>query len=176
MKTFTVIHVLISFVGIFSGFVVVYGFLARKPSEKWTAIFLATTVATSVTGFGFPFERLLPSHIVGIISLVILAPAIYARYRRHLAGRWRTVYVIGAVISLYLNVFVLVVQAFLKTPALKALAPTQTEPPFKIAQGIVFAIFVTLGVLSVIRFRIAPISEPASSQTIVIPARRGVSN
>jgi len=90
-------------------------------------------VLTSVSGFGFPFEHLLPSHKVGILSLVILAVAIPARYAFHLAGRWRAIYIVGAATALYLNVFVLVFQSFLKVPALRALAPTQQEPPFLVA-------------------------------------------
>src|SRR5207253_1791059 len=122
-STFTFVHVLISLVGIGSGFVVLFGLLAGKRLNGWTALFLATTVATSVTGFGFPFDHLLPSHKVGIISLLVLAIAILARYVFHLAGAWRRIYVVSASVALYLNVFVGVVQAFEKVPALKELAP-----------------------------------------------------
>src|SRR6266404_2107877 len=128
LKIYTLIHVAISLVGIFSGFVVLLGLLSGKRLDGWTALFLTTTVATSVTGFFFPVHHFMPSHVVGIISLIVLAVAIYARYNRALAGGWRKTYVIGAVIALYLNVFVGIVQAFQKVPALKALAPTQTEP------------------------------------------------
>ncbi len=152
----TLAHVLISLVGIFSGFVVMFGLLAGKRLDGWTALFLATTVATSVTGFLFPVHRILPSHIVGIISLVVLAVAIYARYARRLDGAWRKVYVVGAVLAFYLNVFVGIVQAFLKIPALNALAPTQTEPPFKLTQLVLLAIFVALAVVAAIRFRNEP--------------------
>src|SRR6266404_6848672 len=138
-STFTLLHVIISLIGIGSGFVVVYGLLTGKRLDGWTALFLASTVATNVTGFAFPFEHLLPSHKVGMISLVVLAIAILARYAFHIAGAWRRIYVISAVIALYLNVFVLVVQSFLKVPALKALAPTQKEPPFLVAQLVVLA-------------------------------------
>ena len=154
--TYTFLHVLISLVGIGSGGVVMFGFLSGKRLDGWTALFLATTVATSVSGFGFPFEHLLPSHKVGIISLVVLAVAIPARYVFHLAGAWRWIYVVGAAIAFYLNVFVLVVQAFLKVPAINALAPTQKEPPFLIAQIIVMLIFIGLTVLSVKRFHVEP--------------------
>src|SRR5438270_6263765 len=130
MAAFTLFHVILSVAGIGTGFIVILGLLAGKRLDGWTAIFLATTVATSVTGFLFPFEHLLPSHIVGGISLVVLALAIYARYARHVAGAWRWIYVVGAVLGLYLNVFVAIVQAFLKVPTLKAMAPKQTEPPF----------------------------------------------
>ena len=119
----------------------------------WTAVFLATTVLTSVTGFLFPFEKLLPSHIFGIISLPLLAVAILALYAFRLAGPWRWIYVVTALVALYLNTFVAVVQAFLKIPPITALAPTQSEPPFAIAQLLLLAIVVGLGVLAVRRFR-----------------------
>jgi hypothetical protein len=154
MKTLTLIHVAISLVGIFSGFVFLFGLLAGKEFSRWTAVFLATTVATSVTGFFFPFRGLTPAIVVGIISLVVLAVAIFARYARNLAGAWRKTYVISAVLALYLNVFVFVVQAFLKIPALKAIAPTQNDPPFQLAQLVVLVAFIALGALAVIRFRI----------------------
>lgn len=154
--TYTLVHVLISLAGIGSGFVVLYGLLTGKRLDGWTGLFLVTTVATSVTGFGFPFERLLPSHIVGIISLVVLAVAILARYALHLAGAWRRTYVISAAIALYLNVFVLVVQSFEKVPALRALAPTQKEPPFVVAQLVAMALFVLLTILAAKRFREEP--------------------
>ena len=152
-STYTLIHVAISLVGICSGFVVLFGLLAAKRLDAWTALFLATTVLTSVTGFGFPFDHLLPSHKVGIISLAVLAVAILARYVFHLVGAWRWIYVIGAVIALYLNVFVLIVQLFEKVPALKALAPTQSEPPFLAAQLVVMGFFVLFAILAVKRFR-----------------------
>src|SRR5256885_15866732 len=145
-STFTIVHVLISLVGIASGLVVVFGLLTRKKLDGWTALFLATTVATSVTGFAFPFDHLLPSHKVGIISLVVLAVAILARYAFHLSGAWRRIYVVGAVVALYLNVFVAIVQAFQKVPALKAMAPTQSEPPFLVTQLVVMALCVALGI------------------------------
>lgn len=152
-STFTLLHVLISLVGIGSGFIVFYGLLNGKRLDGWTAIFLATTVLTSVTGFFFPFDHLLPSHKVGIISLVVLAIAILARYAMHLAGSWRRIYVISAALALYLNCFVAVVQSFLKVPALKTLAPTGSEPPFLVAQVIVLAIFVWLTIVAAKRFR-----------------------
>jgi hypothetical protein len=153
LATYTLVHVLISLVGIGSGFVVLFGMLAGKRLERWNAVFLATTVATSVTGFGFPFDHLLPSHIVGFISLVVLAVALAARYAFHLRGAWRRVYAVSATLALYLNVFVGVVQSFLKVPALNALAPKQTEPPFVISQGIVLVLFVVLAIIAAIRFR-----------------------
>src|SRR5260221_7750465 len=129
LRIFTIIHVLISLLGIASGFVVIYGMHTANPMNGWTAFFLATTVATSVTGFFFPVKRLLPSHIVGIISLVVLAPTIYARYHTDLTGSWRWIYVVGAVLAQYLNFFVLIVQSFQKIPSLKAPAPTQKGLP-----------------------------------------------
>ena len=155
LSTFTLFHVVLSLVGIASGFIVVYGLLTGKRLDLWTAIFLIFTVLTSVTGFLFPFTHLLPSHIVGILSLLVLAAAIFARYPRHLHGGWRRTYVICAMIALYLNTFVGVVQAFEKVPVLKALAPTQKEPPFLIAQLAVMAVFILLTILAARRFRVA---------------------
>ena len=150
--SFTLFHVALSLVGIVAGLIVVFGMLASKRMPGMTALFLLTTVLTSVTGFFFPFERLLPSHIVGIISLVILAIAVVALYSGGLNRSWRWIYVISAVMALYLNVFVLVVQAFLKVAALKQLAPTQSEPPFAIAQGVVLLLFIALAVLAIRSF------------------------
>lgn len=153
LATSTLVHPAISLVGIGSGFVVARGLLAGDSLDRWTMTFLATTVATSVTGFGFPSEHLLPSHIVGAISLVVLTLAIYARYGRQLAGPWRRVYAIGAITALYLNTFVPVVQSFLKVPALHVLAPTQSEPPFLFTQLAVLAAFAVLGTFAAIRLR-----------------------
>jgi hypothetical protein len=157
LSTFTLVHVVLSFVGICSGIVVVYGLLTRKRLDGWTALFLVTTAATSVTGFGFPFDHLLPSHIVGIISLVALAVAVLGRYVLHMAGAGRWAYVVGAMLALYLNVFVLIVQSFEKVPALKELAPTQSEPPFLVAQLVILALFVVLSIFAVKKFRIQPV-------------------
>lgn len=153
METYTLVHVVISLIGIATGFVVLAGLLKNQRLDGWTAVFLVTTTATSPTGFGFPFVRLLPSHIVGAISLVVLAVAIIARYRHRMARGWRATYVITAVMALYFNVFVLVVQSFQKVPALAVLAPTQSEPPFAVAELIVLVAFLALGYLAVIRFR-----------------------
>lgn len=157
LSTFTAVHVLISLIGIGSGLLVVYGLLTAKRFDGATAIFLAFTVLTSLTGFLFPFTHLLPSHIVGTISLVVLAVALLARYSQHLAGAWRWIYVVCAVLALYLNVFVLVVQAFLKVPAVHALAPTQTEPPFLMVQLVVMAIFIVLCIFAVKKVHVAPV-------------------
>jgi hypothetical protein len=157
MTTFTFMHVVLSLIGIFAGLVVMFGLLAAKRLDGWTALFLASTVLTSVTGFLFPFHRFLPAHAIGILSLVVLAVAILARYTFHLAGAWRRTYVVTAMIALYFNVFVLVVQSFLKVPALKAMAPTQSEPPFKIAQLVVLALFAVLTILASIKFRNDPV-------------------
>jgi hypothetical protein len=152
LSTFTAVHVLISLVGIASGLVVLFGMFSSKRLNGLTAIFLLTTVLTDVTGFGFPFEHLLPSHKIAILSLVVLAIAILARYSFHMVGKWRWIYVVTAAISLYFNVFVLVVQSFMKVPAVHALAPTQTEPPFAVAQGIVLVLFIVLTIFAVKKF------------------------
>jgi hypothetical protein len=152
LSTFTTVHVLISLVGIGSGFAVLLGMFSAKRVNGLTALFLLTTVLTSVTGFGFPFIHLLPSHKVAIISLVVLAIAVLARYSFHMVGKWRWIYVVTAMIALYLNVFVLVFQSFEKVPALKAMAPTQSEPPFLVAQLAVMAIFIVLTIFAVKKF------------------------
>ncbi len=154
----TQVHVGISLIGIAAGLVVLYGLLTSRRLEFWTALFLAATVATSVTGFFFPSPHFMPSHGVGIVSLVALAVAIYARYGRGLAGALRKTYVLSAVAALYLNVFVLVVQLFLKVPAIRAFAPTQSEPPYVIAHGIVLVLFIVLGKLATTKFHPEPSS------------------
>ena len=153
LHIYTIIHVLISLVGIFTGLIVLFGMLAGKRLDGWTKRFLITTVATSVTGFFFPFHGFTPAIGVGVISLLVLAIAIYARYPRHLAGAWRWIYVVTAVIALYFNVFVGIVQAFEKIPALKIIAPTQTEPPFKLTQLIVLTLFIVFAIAAATRFR-----------------------
>jgi hypothetical protein len=152
VSTFTTLHVMISLIGIVTGLVALLGMLGGKSLGGWTAVFLATTVLTSVTGFLFPFTKLLPSHVVGIISLIVLAAALLALYVFRLDGPWRWIYVVGAVLALYLNVFVAVVQAFQKLAFLQPLAPTQAEAPFIVAQVVVLAIFAALGFLAVKRF------------------------
>lgn len=162
LHAYTQLHVLISLVAIGSGFVVIYGLLTAKRLDGWTSLFLATTVLTSLTGFGFPFVGLTPAIKLGIISLVVLGIAYIARYARNLAGGWRATYVVTAATVLYLNVFVLVVQSFEKVPALKAAAPTQKEAPFAIAQIAVLVVFVGLTILAVKRFHPRTVVVPKS--------------
>jgi hypothetical protein len=157
LTPFTFVHVVISLVGIGSGLVVVYGFLTAQRLDLWTGIFLATTVLTSVTGFLLPFEHFMPSHAVGILSMLVLAVAILARYALHLAGVWRRIYVVSAVIALYLNVFVLIAQLFQKVETLRALAPNQSEPPFLLTQLVVLVLFVGIGIAATIKFRAVPV-------------------
>jgi hypothetical protein len=156
LGAFTFFHVVLSLVGIGSGFVVAYGLLASRRLEGWTAWFLWTTVATSATGFLFPFHGFKPSYVVGAVSLIVLAIAILARYRFGLAGGWSRTYAISAMIGLYLNVFVLVVQLFMKVPALNALSPTQSEPPFQIAQLAVLLVFTGLAIRAAMKFHGGP--------------------
>jgi hypothetical protein len=151
--TYTLVHVIISLIGIVSGFVALIGMLNGKRLDRWNAVFLITTIATSVTGFGFPIHKIGPPHIVGVISLIVLMIAVLARYSFRLAGGWRRTYVITAAIALYLNVFVGVVQSFQKIRALNALAPKGSEPPFVIAQLFVIVLFVVLATLAAKRFR-----------------------
>ena len=151
--TFTAIHVLISLVGIGSGLVVMYGFFRANRMDRWTQLFLVTTALTSLTGFLFPNEHITPGIVIGVLSMIVLALAAGACYALRMRGLWRPVYVIAATIALYFNVFVLVVQSFEKVPALKALAPTQKEPPFGITQLLVLILFVIATVYAVKRFR-----------------------
>jgi hypothetical protein len=159
LHIYTIIHTLISLVAIFTGIVVLFGMLAGNRLDCWTKWFLTTAVLTTVTGFFFPFHGFTPAIGLGIISLPFLAITIFARYSKHLAGAWRWIYVIGAVICLYFNLFVLVVQLFEKVPALHAMAPTQIESPFKLTQLVVLIVSTVLAIVAVIRFR----PEPASA-------------
>ncbi len=154
LSTYTLIHVILSLAGIGSGFIVMYGLLNSKRLDGWTAIFLTTTVLTSVTGFFFPFEGFKPSYVLAGLSLIVLAVAIWARYSRRLQGGARRTYILTAALALYLNCFVGVVQAFAKVPALHVLAPTQKEPPFLVAQLVVLGIFIWLTILAAKRFRL----------------------
>ena len=152
LSAYTIMHVIISMVAIATGLVVLVGVLGGKRLDGWTFWFLLTTALTSITGFGFPFDHLLPSHIVGIISLAALLIAIVARYAFDLAGPWRGLYVFAAMLALWFNVFVLVAQAFQKVSALKALAPTQADPPFLIAQTVVMVLFIIMGIAALRKF------------------------
>jgi hypothetical protein len=158
LSTFTAVHVIISLIAIVSGIVVMFGMLGSNRMPGLTAIFLLFTILTSVTGFGFPFEKLLPSHMVGILSLILLVIACIALYVMHLAGPWRWIYVVTALVSLYLNVFVLVIQGFLKIPALHELAPGNPPagPAFAVVQGVVLLFFVVMIVADWRRFRPMP--------------------
>ncbi|WP_035608808.1 hypothetical protein [Haloferula sp. BvORR071] len=152
LQILTIVHVIISLLGIASGFAIMAAMLRGNPRHPWTGFFLAMTLATSLTGFLFPYDKgFTPALGFGVISTIILALALYALYKRQLAGGWRKTYIICALFAQYLNVFVLVVQMFLKIPALKALAPTQSEPPFGIAQGLVLIGFLATGFLSLRR-------------------------
>ncbi|HEX7109785.1 MAG TPA: hypothetical protein VF224_11160 [Aestuariivirga sp.] len=156
---FTTLHVIISLIGIISGLVVVWGMLGNRKLAGWTAVFLAFTVLTSITGFPIPPFGIDPPRVIGIISLVLLAGAILGHYVFHLQGAWRWIYVVTAVISLDLNVFVFVIQAFQKLAFLQPFAPTQSEPPFVAAQALVLALFAGLGFLSVKRFKPAALAR-----------------
>jgi len=159
MSPLLLVHVVMSLIGIATGLVVLYGLIAGKPHGGWTAAFLVTTILTSVTGFPLPATQLLPSHIVGVISIVLLAVALAALYVYRLAGAWRWIYVASAVTALYLNVFVGVVQSFQKLAFLTPLAPTQSEAPFLVAQVVVLTLFIALGIAAARRFR--PLSTSA---------------
>jgi hypothetical protein len=158
LSTFVTVHVIISLIAIVSGIIVMFGLLTSKRRRGLTAIFLFFTILTSASGFLFPFEKLLPSHMIGILSLVLLAIACVALYGMKLSGPWRSIYVVTAMTSLYLNIFVLIIQAFLKVPPLHALAPSvpPSEPPFAILQGIVLVFFVIVIIGAVRRFRPMP--------------------
>src|SRR6202049_3775002 len=158
LSAFTTVHVIISLIAIVSGIIVMFGLLGSSRMPGMTAIFLLFTILTSATGFLFPFEKLLPSHMVGILSLVLLLIACFALYVKKLSGAWRWIYVVTAMTALYLNIFVLVIQAFLKVPALHALAPSvpPSEPPFAVIQGLVLVFFVIVIIGAVRRFRPMP--------------------
>ncbi len=152
-STFTLLHVLISLVGIASGLVVMYGFLNARRLDRWTMLFLATTALTSLTGFAFPNKHVTPGIVIGVLSMLVLSIAALARYGLRMSGPWRSIYVISSAIALYFNMFVLVVQSFEKVSALRVLAPTQKEAPFAIAQLAILILFVVATVISVRRFQ-----------------------
>jgi hypothetical protein len=165
LTTFTLFHVLLSLIGIVAGFAVLRGLLTSNPMNRWTQVFFITTWATVLTGFLFPFNGFTPALAVGILSTVVLAAATAARYLFNYEGAWRWIYVAATVLSFYFNFFVLVVQAFLRIPALHAFAPNGNEPPFAITQGVVLLLFVVAAVQSVRRF------HPAAVQPVVAQAR-----
>jgi hypothetical protein len=151
---FTLLHVAITLIAIGSGLIAVGGMFASNRLPGTTALFLFTTVLTSVTGFLFPIHGFTPALGVGILSCVLLAIALFAYYGKHLTGAWRWIYVITAIVSLYFNVFVLVIQSFIKVAALNALAPTQSsEPAFVVAQLLVLAFFVLMAIVALLKFR-----------------------
>lgn len=158
LATFTLVHVIISLIAIVSGIIVMFGMLGSNRTPGLTAIFLLFTILTSATGFLFPFEKLLPSHMIGILSLVLLAIACFALYGQKLSGAWRWIYAVTALLSLYFNVFVLVIQSFLKVPALTVLAPGNppSGPVFAVVQGIVLVFFILTIIGAIRRFRPVP--------------------
>ena len=153
VSTFTVVHVLISLLGIVSGLVVMYGLLTANRLERWTTLFLVSTAATNITGFLFPFKGVTPGIVIGVLSLILLAVAVIGRYALNLNGAWRPIYIVAASVALYFNIFVFVVQSFEKIPQLRSLAPTQKEPPFEVAQLLVLLIFVIVTGFALKRFR-----------------------
>jgi hypothetical protein len=155
-SSFTLLHVILSLIGIAAGFVVVAGMFGSKPLKGWTALFLAATILTSVTGYFFPNDHVTPAQILGAVSLVVLAIAVLAYYGYRFAAAWRWVYVVTALVALYLNVFVLVAQSFQKLPWLHALAPTQAEPPFVVTQLVVLVAFVAVGFAALRAFHPVP--------------------
>ena len=153
IENFTILHTAISLIAIASGLIVLAGMLRARRLPGWTAVFLVTTILTSVTGFMFPINGLTPAIVFGLISIVILVIALAALYLKHLSGAWRWIYVTTALVALYLNVFVLIVQSFQKLPALQKLASTQSEPPFLIAQAVALIAFLILGAMAARKFR-----------------------
>lgn len=147
MAIYTLIHTLISLVGIVAGAVMAIGLLRSKLTPTWSAVFFISTALTCLTGFFFPFHGFKPSYVVGVLTLIVLGIAVSARYQHQLAGRWRLMYVVSSLTAFYFNVFVLIVQSFLKIPVLHALAPTQQESPFKLAQVMALVLFAELGYL-----------------------------
>jgi hypothetical protein len=154
----TIVHVAISLIGIGSGFVMIYGFVTNKRFDQSTAIFLATTILTSLTGFLFPIVKFTPALAIGMLSLIALGVAVWSLYRKHLAGGWRAAFVVTAMISQYFNFAILIIQSFQKVPPLHNLAPTQSEPPFAVTQLTVLVLFIALTVAAIVRFR------PATAQ------------
>lgn len=142
---FTFVHVMLSLVGIVAGLFVVGGFTAGRRLDGWIGIFLVTTLLTNITGFLFPFTRLLPSHILGGLSLVIIPVSMFALYGKHLKGSWKKIFVLTAVTALYFNVFVLIAQMFTKIPSFIVLSPTQQSPIFGASQLVLLVMFILIG-------------------------------
>ncbi|HEX3661929.1 MAG TPA: hypothetical protein VHU89_10885 [Acidobacteriaceae bacterium] len=165
LSAFTQFHVAISLIGIAAGFIVILGMIASRSLPLVTALFLITTVLTSLTGFLFPFHGVTPGIVVGILSCVVLAFAIVARYAGHMSGGWRSTWIVTAILAQYLNFFVLIVQSFEKVPALHALAPTQKEAPFKIVQLAALILFIVLAILALRKFRPAAAGQTRVLQT-----------
>jgi hypothetical protein len=162
--TFTFLHVLVSLVAIGSGLIVILGLIAGSRLPRWTALFLITTALTSLSGFLFPFTGITPGIVLGVLSLIVLLLAVIGLYGAHLSGAWRGTYIVTSTLALYFNFFVLVVQAFRKVPALRALAPTQSELPFKVTQFIVLLAFIGMSTLALLRFRGEPRGRQESWQ------------
>jgi hypothetical protein len=152
IQAFTMIHVVITLIAIASGLIVALGMIGGHRLPVWTALFLLTTVLTSVTGFMFPINGFTPALGTGAVSLVILAVALFALYQRRLNGAWRWIYIVTAIAALYFNVLVLIIQSFQKVPLFHALAPTQSEAPFLVAQVVALFVFIALGFAAVLRF------------------------
>jgi hypothetical protein len=153
LSTYTTLHVLISLIAIGTGFIVLYGLISGRLLSPWNAVFLVTTILTSLTGFAFPNTKVTPGIVLGVLSLIVLAIALVALYVFHLRGGWRRTYAITAMIALYFNVFVLIAQIFEHVPVFHALAPTGTETPFKIAQTLLLVLFAVLISTAAKKFR-----------------------
>jgi hypothetical protein len=156
LHAFTQFHVALSLIGILAGLITLLGMFGSKPLNAITALFLVTTVLTSLTGFLFPFQGVTPGIVIGILSIIVLILAIFARYTFRYSGPWRWIYVVCSIIALWFNVFIFIVQSFEKIPGIHDLAPTQTEPPFKITQLVVLIAFIVLGIRAVKKFHPAP--------------------
>jgi hypothetical protein len=170
LATFTMVHVIVSLTAIVAGLVVMFGMFGSRRMPSLTAVFLILTILTSLTGFMFPFNGITPGILIGILSIILLAVACFALYGMKLAGAWRWIYVLTALVSLYLNIFVLVIQSFLKVPALHALAPSvpPAEPPFAVVQGVVLVLFVVV-IIAVLR-RYRPLSAPETARKLGHPS------
>jgi hypothetical protein len=153
LSTYTTLHVIISLIAIGTGFIVLFGLISGRLLSPWNGVFLVTTILTSLTGFAFPNDKVTPGIIFGVLSMIVLAIALFALYVFHLKGAWRRTYAITAMIALYFNVFVLIAQTFEHVPVFHALAPTGTETPFKVAQLLLLLLFVVLTTVAAKKFR-----------------------